>query len=106
METLHSLKIADPRVFYALPSEVQMMHMAHVSNTLRGAYMGDGSSDGSKPKKTIDAQDLMASIADHHHAPPSPSVIEHARWILSVPGLAASLYRDARQTLERAGVEA
>lgn len=103
METLHRLHTLDPRDFYDLPMPVQMAHMAHVKNLLTEAYSGEHGAPKSQP---IDAIDLMRSQAAFKHAPPSQQVIENARMVLAVPGLPDLLVRDARETLQRAGLDA
>ncbi len=110
METCHRLKILDDRDFYALPLRMQFRHLSHVRNDLQGAYVSDMrplpdlDENGRRVKKSIDTQELMASIARQHHAPPSQQVIDNARLMLSLDGVPDIIKRDARQTLERAGV--
>ena len=111
METLHSLQIADPAVFYRLPYPVQVRHLAHVRNNLGARYSppvrrGRGHAPGSAPRKRghIDMMALMDDIHSHRHDPPSPRAVEAARLVLRAgDGLPALLTRDARETLRRAG---
>lgn len=110
METLHRLHILDEQRFFALRPSTQLRHLSHVRNDIQGAYVSDLrplpdlDDNGKRVKKPIDTQELMASIARQHHAPPSEQVIENARWMLSLDGIPDIIKRDARQTLERAGV--
>jgi hypothetical protein len=113
METLHSLQIADPAVFYRLPYPVQVQHLAHVRNRLGARYAGPVRQGRVRPTGTasrkrgqIDMMALMQDIHRHRHDPPSPRAVEAARLVLRAgDGLPAPIIRDARETLRRAGGE-
>ena len=116
METLHSLHIADPAVFFALPERVQARHLAHVRNSVGDMYASDPAPypDASSPHATspaskrssIDAVGLLASIASHHNDPPSPAAVENARLVLSAQDMPEVFTRGARETLHQAGLTA
>lgn len=106
--TLHSLRIADPEVFHALPEAVRLGHLAHVRNEIGGRYLGESSSGPSRPSRGrrrggLDMMALMNDIHRHRTASPSPRAVQMARRLVETPGLPPALLNDARETLRRAG---
>lgn len=109
METLHSLQIADPAIFYRLPWSVQEAHLAHVRNRLGGRYSGSAESTPDPRSATPSRRkggglDMMAIMEDVHrlrHAPPSPRAISAARLLLDAPGVPEALLDSARRTIEQ-----
>jgi hypothetical protein len=112
-ETMHRLQMADPATFYALPAEVQALHLAHVRNDLGGLYLSDTSDDEPAPTPTrspprqrqaVDGAALMRSLADHKSEPPSIASIDAARALLAAPGVPEPLRDAALANLAAAGV--